>query len=582
MLLQIWNRSSVLVKSVPGKWALTRPTSIFTNTQEQHREYSSKKKKSKSGRSSKRIENAIRDVGNAFAQSQSKSSSASANWTKTKAYPFVYEPAQAPLTEVAHLAHDLDRVLFNPGVHFLQDPRSKVYNFDPYLKNILPPSEFDFDALQPYITSSKDENLRRLAIQHGKKFVGSTSSTSHLLSHMYFLTTAFKPINASVLSSSFANEPRGYTRSMKLPASVCLRLKDGVYAIDADKSFDVTDGVLIVLGKSMEKMLTLPPNEFANFHKENSWKIKDLKSTPEPYHYAKVEDFLLRAQLDCQDPRLPKQTFDLKTRAAMPIRLDKYNYLNNSIYQIKKRYGLFESFEREYFDMIRSAFLKYSIQVRIGNMDGVFVCYHNTARVFGFQYISLDEMETRLFGNPTMGEQVFNMSIKLLGRILNTATEKYPNQSLLVTVDTKETSQAMDVYVEAMNEEQGYSPSAEETVRALPVYKVKEDTKVSKWQINSYSMVNNRRVNGSFDVSSDGTDEWEFNYTLKEIKSSPSELIRQYQSVRKRQSEFYYTADDPNDKQRKKMGPQLTRLLEGLRQKQQEEEGAQVMYKPLR
>ncbi|ORX88960.1 Pet127-domain-containing protein, partial [Basidiobolus meristosporus CBS 931.73] len=335
---------------------------------------------------------------------------------------------QGPLTDIAHLAHDLDRVLFNPGVHFLQDPRSKVYNFDPYLKNILSPSEFDFDALQPYITSSKDENLRQLAIKHGKKYVGSTSSTSHLLSHMYFLTTAFKPINASVLSASFWNEPRGYTRSMKLPASVCLRLKDGVYAIDADKSFDVTDGVLVVLGKSMEKMLTLPPEEFRNFHKDNSWKIKDLRNTPEPYHYAKVEDFLLRAQLDCQDPRLPRKTFDLKTRAAMPIRLDKYNYLNNSIYEIKKRYGLFESFEREYFDMIRSAFLKYSIQVRIGNMDGVFVCYHNTARVFGFQYISLDEMETRLFGNPVMGEQVFSQSIKLLGRILNTATERYPNQ----------------------------------------------------------------------------------------------------------------------------------------------------------
>lgn len=39
--------------------------------------------------------------------------------------------------------------------------------------------------------------------------------------------------------------------------------------------------------------------------------------------------------------------------------------------------------------MTRSAFLKYSMQVRIGNMDGIFVAYHNTARIFGFQYISL-------------------------------------------------------------------------------------------------------------------------------------------------------------------------------------------------
>lgn len=42
-----------------------------------------------------------------------------------------------------------------------------------------------------------------------------------------------------------------------------------------------------------------------------------------------------------------------------------------------------------FYDMSRSAFLKYSMQVRIGDMDGIFVAYHNTARIFGFQYISL-------------------------------------------------------------------------------------------------------------------------------------------------------------------------------------------------
>lgn len=30
-----------------------------------------------------------------------------------------------------------------------------------------------------------------------------------------------------------------------------------------------------------------------------------------------------------------------------------------------------------------------SFQARIGDMDGIFVAYHNTARVFGFQYLPL-------------------------------------------------------------------------------------------------------------------------------------------------------------------------------------------------
>ena len=35
----------------------------------------------------------------------------------------------------------------------------------------------------------------------------------------------------------------------------------------------------------------------------------------------------MRSQLDCQDPRLPGSgVFDIKTRAALPIRLDMMNY----------------------------------------------------------------------------------------------------------------------------------------------------------------------------------------------------------------------------------------------------------------
>lgn len=47
-------------------------------------------------------------------------------------------------------------VYHSPGVHFLRDPKTKVYNFTPYLEDITQPLDFDYDSLQPYITSSKD------------------------------------------------------------------------------------------------------------------------------------------------------------------------------------------------------------------------------------------------------------------------------------------------------------------------------------------------------------------------------------------------------------------------------------------
>ena len=62
-------------------------------------------------------------------------------------------------------------------------------------------------------------------------------------------------------------------------------------------------------------------------------------------------------------------------------------------------------------------------------MDGVMVAYHNTERIFGFQYISRDEMDERLFGpTPGIGDKVFNHSVKLLEAILDEATQFFPEQ----------------------------------------------------------------------------------------------------------------------------------------------------------
>ncbi|KAJ2425608.1 hypothetical protein GGF41_002356, partial [Coemansia sp. RSA 2531] len=83
------------------------------------------------------------------------------------------------IPRVPKLGHGLERVLFSPGVHCLQDPHSGVYNFDPYIRNITQPADFDYDKLTPYITSSKDNTLMGYARRHKKKFVGSTSSMTH-------------------------------------------------------------------------------------------------------------------------------------------------------------------------------------------------------------------------------------------------------------------------------------------------------------------------------------------------------------------------------------------------------------------
>jgi hypothetical protein len=182
----------------------------------------------------------------------------------------------------------------------------------------------------------------------------------------------------------------------------------------------------------MEKMLTLPPHQMEKFHKERSHTLEPHeRGQPEAYHYTLSDQMLMRSQLDCNDARLPGTgVFDLKTRACVSVRMDVQNSEEGADYEIHHLTGAYNSFEREYYDMIRSAFLKYSLQVRIGHMDGIFVAYHNTKRIFGFQYISLEEMDTTLHGSgdSDIGRREFHFSVKLLNEALERAVKKFPEQ----------------------------------------------------------------------------------------------------------------------------------------------------------
>ncbi|RKP24498.1 mitochondrial protein Pet127, partial [Syncephalis pseudoplumigaleata] len=156
--------------------------------------------------------------------------------------------------------------------------------------------------------------------------------------------------------------------------SCMLRWNDGLYALDSDDEFQ-KETILTTLGHSLERFLTKTPEEFAKYSLTHGTGSTEAVE-PMSYNYAQMEDFILRSQLDCYDESLPRKTFDLKTRAALAIRMDHENYMEYEGYRIKQLNGMYESFEREYYDMIRAPMLKYNFQVRIGNMDGIFVAYH--------------------------------------------------------------------------------------------------------------------------------------------------------------------------------------------------------------
>ena len=295
----------------------------------------------------------------------------------------------------------------------------------------MPIKEFDFNALKKYVTSSADKSLEKIAHHLKKRYTGSSSSMTGMLAHFHFLLSQWREINTDMMSRGFPDKLRSFTLLQRAPSAVFLRWRDGAYAIDADKEFDESS-ILALLGKSVEKLLTLDTEGYERYRKSNPSQITEQeRNAPESFHYSTMGDLLMRSQLDAHDPRLPGSgMFDLKTRAVVSIRMDSRHPETGQGYELKSRLGDFESYEREYFDMIRSAFLKYSLQVRMGRMDGIFVAFHNTERIFGFQYISLEEMDRSLHGqeDTTLGNQEFKMSLDLLNKVLDKATAKYPNQ----------------------------------------------------------------------------------------------------------------------------------------------------------
>lgn len=61
----------------------------------------------------------------------------------------------------APLKHGLDRVLFNPGVHFMTDPASGVFNFDPRLRFIPQLEESVIERMGSF-ESAHDDKVRLL------------------------------------------------------------------------------------------------------------------------------------------------------------------------------------------------------------------------------------------------------------------------------------------------------------------------------------------------------------------------------------------------------------------------------------
>lgn len=290
------------------------------------------------------------------------------------------------------------------------------------------------------------------ARRSGSIFKGSTSSVSGALSQLYHLYARFRPVNLHNLSEHFQNQASRFSPSSRSPVVLLLVPKDGIYSIDRQNP-QKPETVLSSLGKSYERMVTMDQDDFETAFLKTSG-IQD-SSTPagaeDIYNYLSVGNYTLRSQLDCYDPQTG--VFDLKSRATNPIRIYADDDPNMHIgYKLTRLMGPTNSFEREYYDMSRSAFLRNIFQVRIGEMAGIFVAYHNTQEVFGFEHITLTDMEQCIFQSQRMADLTFDVTLKLLDQILMLATSSFQaTDTLRVMIKTQQqldSGTSMYIFVE--------------------------------------------------------------------------------------------------------------------------------------
>ena len=249
---------------------------------------------------------------------------------------------------------------------------------------------------------------------HKAKYMMSTSTVSSILSHIYYSIANHKSPHFNNLSEAYDREALKFMISQRKPNTIFLTQidrKNKLYSIDGDSGFiEPSNVVLLKMGKYMEKMLTTDAQYFNDHYvldlKTNKPKLEMTEQAKKAlfeedyFRYMRSGKMFLRSQIDTRglDGDGNEIVFELKTRATAVMRYDIVNYIDYLDYEVGKYRGQHSSYEREFYDLIRGGFLKYIMQMKIGQMQGAAVAYHNTQKIFGFEYIKLQDMERRVFG----------------------------------------------------------------------------------------------------------------------------------------------------------------------------------------
>jgi len=94
------------------------------------------------------------------------------------------------------------------------------------------------------------------------------------------------------------------------------------------------------------------------------------------------------------------------------------------------------------------------------------VAYHNTQKIFGFEYIPLEQMERRVFGCSEFSDIVFNSSLSVIEKLLDFVVNDQfdeerdnsqdSNRVFKIGLYANESQRCLDVMVEVFENDDVY------------------------------------------------------------------------------------------------------------------------------
>lgn len=147
-------------------------------------------------------------------------------------------------------------------------------------------------------------------------------------------------------------------------------------------------------------------------------------------------------------------------------------------------------------------------------MDGIFIAYHNTAEIFGFQYLPMELMDEVLFGNTATGDAAYRLVLDTFAHTLDTICQQYHDDSdVRITFVLNRECSKLTLFSESIDSE---GKNEEDSQKGLPHSRRPRDLK--HFDLTTTSQINGYRPD-SVHLDPSGRDSWTLSTNLLHLPS---------------------------------------------------------------